>query len=162
MLGQCLPHIVLCEHLQLQAVIAWWFSVKMGTLWKIFFSYFLDVMVDTLQPPGTSGPKRGWSPEASTTPTLVSFVCETLIQWLCLCLCVVSPLLTQSLCLQVVGPTPSPPASTMWMAADPPALGRVVTHPSASTSVKLDTHPATNRTSTLVRNAEEKSLNLHK
>ena len=36
-------------------------------------------MVDTPQLPGTSGTKRGWSLEDSMTPTLVSFVCETLL-----------------------------------------------------------------------------------
>lgn len=35
---------------------------------------YVDVMVDTLQLPGTSGPKKGWWVEAFTTPTLVSFI----------------------------------------------------------------------------------------
>lgn len=40
-------------------------------------SLFLDVMVATLQMPGTSGPMKGWFLEVSMTLTLVSFVCET-------------------------------------------------------------------------------------
>lgn len=76
----------------------------------IFFSCFLDVMVATLQLPGTSGPKRDWSLEAFMTPTLVSFVCESPAV---VHVCVVSTVLTLSVCLQDVGPTLSPPASTM-------------------------------------------------
>ena len=106
------------------------------------------VMVATLQLPGTSGPKPGWSLEASMTPTSVSFLCKRLLQWYT---CVASSILTVCFCVQVVVPTPSPPASTMWMAADPLALERKETHPSASCSVKLDTHLATNKTSTMVR-----------
>lgn len=37
------------------------------------------------------------------------------------------------------------------MAADPLAPEKVEKHPSASSSVKLDTHQATNKTSTMVR-----------
>ncbi len=108
-------------------------------------------MVATLQLPGTSGPVRVWSLEASMTPTLVSFAFLWCYLFVCVC---ISAILTLCWCLQVVVPTPLPPASTMWMAADPPALGRAETHRSACTNVNLDTHPATNRTSTLVR--EEK------
>ena len=55
------------------------------------------------------------------------------------------------LCQQVAGPTPSPPASTMLMVADLPALERVETHQPVSLSVNLDTHQATKRTSIMVK-----------
>ena len=38
-------------------------------------------MVASLKRPGNSGPKGGWSVEATMRPTLVSCVYESLVQW---------------------------------------------------------------------------------
>lgn len=46
-------------------------------------SDILGVTAGTLQPPGTSGPKKAWCLEASTTPTSVSLTRVTTV--LCLC-----------------------------------------------------------------------------
>lgn len=62
--------------------VALWSCTKKHYIRKLSFSYFSDVMVATLQLPGTSGPKRDWFLEASMTPTLVSSVCERLLQCL--------------------------------------------------------------------------------
>lgn len=112
-----------------------------------FFFLITDAMAATLPLPGISGPRMDWSLEAFITPTLVSALCKT-HKWCCVYCC---SFVTQTSSLQVAVLTPSPPVSTMWMAADLPAAEKVERHLGVSSSVKLDTPPATKRISTMVK-----------